>query len=187
MGLPVWQDTATGPGEIQLNSANAPPVKKDPDKKLNLEGPCYAYVRNFDKLEWFKDDNRITADGKLYSVNMSYLPIVDGKLGPKVEAVTTHMTANFITTPSGRSQLSDITTTDGVYYMEEEGNWFAGDKLFYNAATSLLRIIGSSQFPCRLNGADVPQIEYNLETGEIKTQLTTTPGAITLPAGTGKK
>jgi len=170
---------ASGPGDIQINNENAPtPSEQEADKKISLQRPCYALIRGFDELRWFTTANRITADGKTDSVNMSYLPIVEGKLGRVVRAATTHIEANFREISTGQSELATLHTTGGVTYREVGGNEFVGDTLFYDAQKSLITVAGSDEVPCLLNGALADRIKYNLETGKAKTELASSPGTI---------
>ena len=174
---------ATGPGDIQINNENAPaPAKQEVDRKINLQRPCYALIRGFDKLRWLTTANRITADGKTKSVNMNYLPIVEGKLGQVTHAATTHIEANFTETASGQSELATLHTTGGVTYREAGGNEFVGDTLFYDVKKSLMTVAGTGQVPCLLNGALVDRIEYDLETGKAKADLASKPGTLRRPA-----
>jgi hypothetical protein len=78
-------------------------------------------------------------------------------------------------------KANSIRTTGGIHYEEQGGYEFIGDKLFYNVADSLMKISGSDQRPAFANGAKVPAIEYNLQTGKIKTKLSG-PGAISFPS-----
>ena len=147
---------------------------------MSLKRPCFALIYGYDKLNWLISQNRIIADGKSNSINISYLPIVDGERGQIVRASTSHLQADFIETISGRTELATLRTTGGVHYEEEGGYVFSGDTLFYNVADSLMTISGSEERSCFANGALVPGIEYNLQSGKIKTRLSG-PGAISLP------
>jgi hypothetical protein len=173
---------ATGPGDIQINNENAPPPDKDEaDKKISLQRPCYALIKGFDKLRWFTTGNRITADGKTESVNMNYLPLVEGKRGQLISAAATHIEVNFTETASGRSELAKLRTTGGVFYREVGGNEFVGDTLFYDTAKSLMTVAGTDQVPCLLNGALADGIEYDLKTGKAKARLASKPGTLSRP------
>ena len=173
---------ATGPGDIQINNEHAPTLEKDTGSKLSLKRPCFALVYGYDKLHWFVPENCIIADGKSNSVNISYLPIVDGRRGQIVRASTSHLQADFVETISGRSELAILKTAGGIHYEEEGSHEFIGDTLFLNAPDSLMTISGSQERSCFANGALVPGIQYNLQTGKIKTKLSTSPGVISLPS-----
>ena len=185
--------TSVGPGKIEINNENAPYVKevKDSKKKkrgkkkvvgsLSLKKPCYAYIDGFDRLKWMPLENRITADGKDKSVYMSYLPIVDGKLGRKVVSSVTHMQADFVETVTGRSELALLNAWGGVYYKEQAGKEFSGDELVYDVGESMMVITCTEGRDCLANGSLVPRIEYNLESGRIRTRLSPSPGVISVP------
>ena len=56
-----------------------------------------------------------------------------------------------------------------------------GETLSYDRGENLVIIKGTVARPCRVDGAQVPKIELNLETGKIKTRLGTRPGSIMPP------
>jgi hypothetical protein len=173
---------ATGPGEIQINNENVPPPeKKDEDKRIALERPCFALIKDFDELRWFTKTNRITAEGKTKSVTIGYLPIIDGQWGRVVRAVATHIEADFTETGQGRSELAGLKATGGVFYEEVGENEFAGDSLLYDAGKSLMTVSGSAEVPCLLNGSLVDGVEYDLETGKVKARLASRPGTLRAP------
>ena len=170
----------TGPGDIQVNNVNSPPVSTD--NRLNLEGPCYASISGFDKLEWFILSDKLTAEGES-TINLGYLPVVDGQVkgDDVIRAASMAVEVKFAPTKAGQTKLTDMTATGGVLYKEAGRYEFAGDSLFYNAASSILTVKGSDRIPCRLNGGRVPAIEYNMKTGKVKTKLSTTPGSMVMP------
>ena len=172
---------AIGPGEIQINNANAPAVD-NAGQKLSLEGPCFARISGFDELKWNTADNRILAFSESEDVNIGYIPIVDGKRGRVVNAVVKSLEAGFVTLPTGKSELGSLKASDGVYYKEDDGHEFMGDSLFYDSASSVMIFKGTEKEPCFADGARVPRIEYNMTTGDVKTELSKTPGSIAIPA-----
>jgi hypothetical protein len=178
---------ATGPGNIQLNNQNVPPSAEDPNDRFSLKRPCFALIDGFDKLRWLLNDNNILADGKENSINIDYLPIIDGVPGRAVHTGATHIDADFVSTSSGRNELASLTATGGVLYKEDGGNEFIGDWLSFTKKKSLLQVGGSQGRPCYLNGALVKEIDYNLETDEIKAELASATGSISAPKGTKKK
>jgi hypothetical protein len=168
---------AVGPGEIELNNANAPTPVVKPGQP-NLGGPCYAILDGFDTLQWELDQGRFAADGQTASVNLYYWPIVDGQMGQIVRGATTHFESGFTQNPAGQSQITSVKATGWVYYEEVGKNVLTGNSLDYDAATSVMIIRGTEAEPCFLNGARTPGIEYNMATGEIRSQLSISPGAI---------
>jgi lipopolysaccharide export system protein LptA len=169
---------ATGPGEVEVNNANAPiPVVKPGQPTLN--GPCYAILNGFDSLNWDLGKGSFAADGKREAVNLSYWPIdANGQMGQIVRGATAHFEATTVETAAKKTQITRIKASDGIYYEETGRNIFAGDRLEYNAETSIMQVHGTDKEPCFLNGVRVPVIEYNLGTGEVRSQLGINPGAM---------
>jgi len=181
---------ATGPGRIQLNNANVAPVERKPgDKKPRLSGPCYAWVNGFETLTWFTEAMQINAVGKAESVYMSYIPIVDGKEGDTISVTTRGLQANFFPMPDGSNELKTVITWGGILYeeMEKGGNVFKGQDLHYNAETSLVKVTSTEKNDCWFNGARVDWIEYEMDTGDVRAELASAPGALTMPAKEGTK
>ena len=80
--------------------------------------------------------------------------------------------------PDGTNDLATVITTGGIYYEEEGGNVFEGQDLFYDADKSLVRVTSTEKNDCRFNGARVDWIEYAMDTGDVKAELVSSPGAI---------
>lgn len=169
---------AIGPGEIEVNNANAPvPMVKPGQPTLN--GPCYAILNGFDSLNWDLGKGLFAADGKKLGVNLSYWPIdANGQMGQIVRGATAHFEATTVETAAKKTQITRIKASDGVYYEETGRNIFTGDRLEYLADTSIMQVHGTDGEPCFLNGVRVPVIEYNLGTGEVRSELGVSPGAI---------
>jgi hypothetical protein len=86
-----------------------------------------------------------------------------------------------MTLPDGTNELATLITAGGIYYEEEGGNVFVGENLLYKAKDSLLKITSSEKNACLLNGALVDGIEYEVDTGNIRSELVATPGALAMP------
>jgi len=167
-----------------MNNENAPqPDSKDKPKGLSFQQPCFGLVRGFDKLTWFTEAMQINADGKDESVFMAYWPIENGKRGRITRGSTTHLQTNFIPLPDGTNELATMIAAGGIYFEEVGGNIFVGENLLYKADTSLLTITSSQKNTCLLNGALVDMVEYEVDTGNVRSELASSPGALTLPAG----
>ena len=181
---------ATGPGKIELDNSKVEPAARsegteDKSKHFDMDGPCYAYAEGFKNLRWFMEEDVIITDGGGHSVSLSYVPVVEGKLGAVVRASSGYMEAGFVKTGSGRSQLERLRAKEGVYYDEEDGHWFEGESLSYEAGEGLMSITGTEAKPCIANGTQVPEIEYNLKTGKVKTRLSSRPGTVVQPQKVG--
>ncbi len=169
---------AIGPGEVEVNNANAPiPVVKPGEPTFN--GPCYAMLNGFDKLTWDLGRGVFSADGQRQAVNLSYWPIdAEGQMGQIVRGATARFEATTIETPAKKTQITRIRALDGVYYEETGQNIFTGDHLEYDATTSIMQVFGTDSEPCFLNGVRVPVIEYNVGTREVRSELSTSPGTV---------
>jgi hypothetical protein len=171
---------AAGPGNIQLNNKNAPPPPPGAaGGKLSLSGPCFALVKGFDKLTWFTEGMQINADGE--ELYLAYWPIEGGRWGRITSGQTQHLQANFWPLPEGGSELATVITAGGIFYEEDGGNIFKGEDMLYDAEKGLLLISGSENNPCFVNGAMVDRIEYDVNTGKVRSSLAPSPGAVTVP------
>jgi hypothetical protein len=74
-------------------------------------------------------------------------------------------------------ELSSLTASEGIEY-EDETNYFSGTRLLYEHGGNLVTVHGDDLLPCKLNGALVDEIELNLETGRLKTEI---PGPSVFP------
>ena len=173
---------ATGPGNIEIDNSKAPPLGEGRSQKLAMDGPCYGRIVGFSRLKWFTQAGNIVADGsESKQVDIRYLPVVDGGYGQLITATATQIRAAFAPTPTGRNRLDSINTTGGLYYREAGGHELIGETLDFDAGTAMMTIKGTEKNPCFADGASVPKIEYNLQSGTINTTLSTTPAFITIP------
>ncbi len=168
--------TALGPGNIQINNENAEPQADSAD--MDLSGPCFAYIDGFERLNWHVNDNFLTARGDEQSVNIAYMPVQNGQKGKITRASTTRLRAEFREGSKGSTELDELTASDGITYIEQEGNELIGERLYYNPDNSVIEIDGRKGVHCLVNGARAENIRYNLVTGEIKFEIPSTPGAV---------
>jgi len=160
---------ATGPGLIVVdNSKIAKPQKET--AKFSLKRQCYAVVRDFETLQYCLKTNRVIADAAPQRMLIDYFPIVNGQYGQQIAATAGHIEADLYETTDGRTELSTLKATGGIFY-EEEDIQFIGSKLFYDADSSIITAEGDESQPCLLNGAFVDEIEYNLKTGKAKSKI----------------
>jgi hypothetical protein len=149
--------------------------------RFSLQKPCWAFIQDFKTLEGYLESNQIIANAKPYeTLRVDYFPVVNGEYGQQVSATANNITANLIETTNGRRELSKFNAKGGVTYEEEAGKkrWgggkavqFVGSEFLYDASKGMITAWGDESQPCFLNGALVDGIEYNTETGAIKTAI----------------
>lgn len=173
---------ATGPGYIELNNENAPVrPSAGAERKFSLDGPCYARVRGFDMLTWFTEAMQINAVSRQEALHLAYQPISDGRLGQRIYGSTARLQANFWPLPDGGNELATVIAAGGIIYHEVGGNFFKGEDLLYDAEKGLLVVSSSERNDCLFNGALVDRIEYEVNTGRVRSNLASSPGAVTVP------
>ncbi len=169
--------TAAGPGNIKVNNRNV--RGQSSDSEVSLGGPCYALIEDFSLLTIDTLAQKITADGDGKMVHIGYVPILaDGKTGTQRLIDAGRIVIDYQRLPDGASKISAVKATGKVYYYEPDKYQLIGDNLTYDAATSLVRILGTPSNPCVLNSTLVEAIEYNILTGGIKTTIS---GVSTVP------
>jgi hypothetical protein len=170
---------ATGPGIIQINNSKITGPGAGAGK-FSLRKPCYAFLREFDTLNYSFRENRIIADAGSQKLLIDYFPVVDGKYGQQIQATAGHVVAFLTETDQGQTELATMTATGGITYLDEENNnEFIGSQLFYDHEKALINIKGDPLQPCYLNGALVDGIIYDLKTGKAEAEVAA-PGALQL-------
>ncbi|MFH1614768.1 MAG: hypothetical protein ABIG61_06765 [Planctomycetota bacterium] len=156
---------ATGPGKIAIDNSKFPQSKRDKNKGLTLRRPCYALIEDFETLQWLIKQRRIIAEGQPKGIHIGYLPIVRGKYGEAIKIEAGRVVADFITISNGREELKSLLTTNGIYYKEGRKREFMGSDLLYDGGKSRITVKGSPAQPCMMNGVEVENILYDLDTG----------------------
>ncbi len=163
------QFTASGPGDITVDNSQA--EDDESAERFALSRRCYAAVRQFDRLNYSMAENRIIAQGSNEQpLDIRYIPVSDQGHGQ--QTVLTARTAEALLGEDdrGRAALKWLTASGGITY-EEPQHYFAGNKLLYNADEQTVKVDGSDQQPCLLNGVRVDGIEYDLITGNIRARV----------------
>jgi len=161
--------TAVGPGTVTIHNAVAMDPKADPNQ-LGLGRPCYAFLSNFDVLKYSAAAGRIVAEDQLEQLLLDYFPLNEGQYGRHIQAVAGHVEASLKEAADGRMELASLTASKGIDFEDEERH-FVGSDLFYDHGRSLVTVKGDSTLPCYLNGALVDEIEMDLKTRRVKTQI----------------
>ncbi len=179
----ITEVVTAGPGDIRLNNQQTPAPTPDAESTantINLRQPCYALIEGYDGLRWALREKTIDAEGKEKAITISYLPMNNGTPGKRTWASVSKAAITLADAAGGKFQLASL-ATDGGVYMEREGEHILlGQRLFY-ASDGWVHIEGTTNNPCIVDGARVPVIDYNLQTGQLKTKLGSTPGAISIP------
>jgi len=169
---------ATGPdGIIAVDNSRADEPQQA-ESALSLRGPCFAVIQGFDTLKYLPRQNKLFADAEQRCIVVDYFPVIDGRYGEQATAGAASVQADFVQTGDGQSRLSRLRAAGGVNY-EDKDKQFVGSRLFYDADKAMMTVQGDDSSPCLLNGVLVPAIEYDLNTGRIKTEITA-PGSFQL-------
>jgi hypothetical protein len=146
--------------------------------KFSLQKPCYAFLRDFDTMEYSLKTDKITANAEPNGILLiDYIPIVGGKEGPSVKASAGNIEASLTKTAMGQSKLLKLNAIDGVTYEEENKNssankknavQFVGSQFVYDANESKIKAWGSESQPCLVNNVLADGIDYDLKTGRVK-------------------
>ncbi len=167
---------ATGPdGIIAVDNSRADELQ-EAESVLSLQGPCFAVIQGFDTLKYLPRQNKLFADAEQQRIVIDYFPVIDGLYGEQTTAGAASVQAEFVQAGDGQSRLSRLKAAGGVDY-EDKDKQFVGSRLFYDADNALMTVHGDDSSPCLLNGVLVPGIEYDLNTGRIKTEITA-PGTL---------
>jgi len=148
---------------------------------VSLNQPCHAFLRDFETLKYFINENRIVADAGSRRLLGDYFSVANGADDGHIITEASRVEALLFKTPQGHSELLTVTATGGIDYRDEDkGNNFIGNKLFYDNKSSIVIITGDNVRPCYYNGALVDMIEYDFNTRKTKVEMVG-PGAIQIP------
>lgn len=176
---------ASGPGKIEMDNSKAEPAESS-NTGINFQRPCYALIEGFDTIQWDFDVQQILADGDKDTMQIAYVPLVEGQVEKYIYASSMQFLASFSADSTGRTTLGRVYTDKGITYIEKAGNntdiihTLIGQTLEYDALSDVgwLTITGSETMPCMVDKARVPAIRYNVNTGQIQTSLSRSPGIL---------
>ena len=166
---------ATGPGLIKLTTRRRMSRRRSLGR-FSLRRKCYAFLRNFDSLEFFNSSNRLVADRKGGSLFVDYFPIMEGGREDKVAVTASHVETDILETAQGHRELKDFVAKGAVTY-EDKDNQFAGSEVIYDTNDGIVNVSGNKSRPCLFNGAIVDTVRYDLKTGRAQTRIKG-PGAM---------
>ncbi len=176
---------AAGPGKIELDNSKAEPAESG-NTGVNFRRPCYALIEGFDKIQWDFNAQQILADGDKDTMQLAYVPLVEGQVEKYIYVSSMQFLASFASDLTGQTSLGRVYTDKGISYIEKAGNntdiihEMVGRELEYDAMSDVgwLTITGSESMPVMLDKARVPAIRYNVNTGQIQTSLSQNPGIL---------
>lgn len=166
---------ATGPGLIKMDNSQT----DEPQRGLgrfSLRRKCYAFLRNFDSLEFDKASNHLVAYSKEGSMLADFIPISDNDSRDKVAVTASRVEADVVETAEGRTELANLVAKGAVTY-EDKDILCAGGEFVYDADGPAISIRGDNSRPCIFNGAIVDSAWRDPKSGKWKTRLKG-PGAI---------
>ncbi len=166
---------AAGPGLIMIDNSQT----DEPQKGLgrfSLRRKSYAFLRNFDSLEFDKGNNHLVAYSKNCSMLADFIPVGENQEKDKVAVTASRIEADIIETTEGRTELGALVAKGAVTY-EDKDIQCAGSEFVYDNDGPAISIRGNRSRPCIFNGAIVDSAWRNPKTGKWRTRLKA-PGAI---------
>jgi hypothetical protein len=166
---------AEGPGLIKVDNSQT----DEPQKGLgrfSLRRKCYAFLRQFDTLEYDSASDRLSADSPGGSLLVDYFPIIEGGKEDKVGMTASHVDADILETSQGRMELKGLTAKGAVTY-QDKNTQVVGSEFVYDANSSVINIRGDRSRPCYFNGAIIDSARYNVKSGRWNTRIKG-PGAL---------
>jgi hypothetical protein len=166
---------AAGPGLIKVDNSQTDEPQKGLSR-FSLRRKCYAFLRQFDTLQYDSASNRLAADSQDGSLLVDYFPVVEKGESDKVGVTASHVEADLLETPQGRMELKNLTAKGAVSY-QDKNTQVVGSEFVYDANSSSIDIRGERSRPCYFNGAIIDSAKYNVKSGRWNTRLKG-PGAI---------
>ncbi len=165
---------------IHVDNSKIPrPAQKT--EGISLNQPCHAFLRDFETLKYFINENRIVADAGAKRLLIDYFSVTDANDDGHITAEASRVEALLFKTPQGRSDLLSLTASGGIDYKDEDkGQNFIGNKLFYDNKSAIAIVTGDQARPCYYNGTLVNMIEYNFNTGKGRAEIIG-PGSLQMP------
>jgi hypothetical protein len=176
--------SAEGPGLIKVDNSQT----DEPQKGLgrfSLRRKCYAFLRNFDSLQFAGQSNHLVADAGDGSMLVDYFPLsesnsisvknVSGKQD-KVSITASHVEADILETPQGRMELAGFTAAGAVTYADKDVD-VAGSRFVYDVNNAMIDIRGDKTRPLFFNGAIFDSVQYDVKNNKWRTKIKG-PGAI---------
>ncbi|MCE5186988.1 MAG: hypothetical protein LLF76_12775 [Planctomycetaceae bacterium] len=177
---------AKGPGQMELDNSQIEQPNAAVSSPALSKRPAFARVTGFDVLNWDLAAQTLVADGNKDTLQLAYVPLLNGTPEKFLYASSVRFEVFLMKDPAGKIVVKRAYTDTGITFRELDSdqsktlNEMIGQSLDYNPVEGgWLKIIGSPAVPCFLNGARVPSIFVNVDTGRIETSLSTVPSVYT--------
>jgi hypothetical protein len=167
--------TAIGPGLIKMDNSQTDELQKGLGR-FSLRRKCYAFLRNFDYLEFNRRGNHLLAYSKEDSMLADLIPVSNSDSRDKVAVTASRVEADVVETSAGRTELAGLVAKGAVTY-EDSDVQCAGGEFVYDIDGPFISMRGDGTRPCIFNGAIVDSAWRDPKTGKWQTRLKG-PGAI---------
>lgn len=175
-----------GPGEVKISNSQFDSMISSDTSGLDFRRPCYAFIEGFDEIQWDLTRQKITAGSETDQLSLAYVPLKSGIPEKYISFNSRQFELDYDSDSSGGVILKRVKTGQAVIYTEKDQNaakvlhTVTGQTLTYdsNKKPNWLVIQGSENNPCYADGWRYEKAYINIETGEIKTSLSTLPGVI---------
>lgn len=158
--------TAMGPGAIRLNNSLG---KYSTDPNEDKE-PYYAFIRDFEVLQFFQADYRIVADAQERSMELIYIPTLNGESRSEITAQADHVEITLVNNDFGELEIKSLLATGNVFCRKEEHE-LSAYALSYDRDEGVVKMWGDLQQVCYVDGVPVPGIELNLLNGDLNFEI----------------
>ncbi|MFA7484530.1 MAG: hypothetical protein WCZ89_00690 [Phycisphaerae bacterium] len=167
--------SAIGPGLITVdNSKIHQPENAD---SFSLNKRCYAFVRDFENLQYLLDANQIIASNQKGKILIDYFPIDNDQTDTQIKASASEIKINLLPSGNAATEIASIKAFGGITY-EDNKNHFSAGQMIYDAAEAIISASANDAGRCYLNGVVVDKIVYNIEKNTLEEVQMTEPGIV---------
>jgi hypothetical protein len=171
---------AQGPGEIEMVN-NERSQTAGSDSKNPMSQPCVAVVDSFTTIRWDMAKQSIVADGDQDAMKLAYYPIMDGHIQKQMFVYSMRLELSYL--PDGGG-IKRVFTDKSIIYeewnsdMTKRLHYIVGQTLDYDVSDEggWMKISGTPDVPCNVDGMRMQEVLVNPVTGEIDTSISKRPG-----------
>jgi hypothetical protein len=108
-----------------------------------------------------------------------YMPVVDGRPAKQIKAQATDIEITLVKNADDSLELATVTALGDVFF-DDENNQLSAHRMSYDHRTHQMEMQSDPNDFCYVNGIAVSYIQFNLKTGELKTDVSS-PGSVNTP------